>query len=295
MSQPVAAHVPQFAWGQRTVVMAILNCTPDSFTGLGPGLDLKRALRLATESIEAGAEILDIGGESSRPGAAPVSAEVEMARVLPLIKRLARETGTALSIDTTKPEVARAALRAGATIVNDTNGLRADPAMAATVAGHGAMVVAMANLRNVKFTDVVAAVAGQFRESLAIAEGAGIPPEHVILDPGFGFGPSAAQNIELLRRLGELRVFGRPLLVGASRKWTIGRILGGLPVEERLEGTAATVALAIANGADLVRVHDTRAMTRVARVADAIVRGWTDSLPPADHAVETDVTRALAL
>ena len=275
MSAPAPLHVGGrlFDWGRRTYVMSILNVTPDSFAGTGPGVETAAAAARAHEEIADGADVLDIGGESTRPGATPVDAETELRRVLPVIEALAGRIDVPISIDTTKPEVARAALRAGASIVNDVHGLRADPAMARVAAEHGAPVVAMANLRGCSYDDVIVAVTEQLQQSLAIARRAGIPEEGVIVDPGFGFGPRPAENLEILRRLRELRALGRPLLVGTSRKSTIGLVLD-LPVEERVEGTAATVAIAIANGADLVRVHDTRAMVRVARMCDAIVRGW---------------------
>lgn len=282
MSEPAPIWINGrcLAWGRRTYVMAILNITPDSFAGTGPGLDPEAALARARQDLNDGADLIDIGGESTRPGATPVDTETEMRRVLPVIERLASETPALISIDTTKPEVAETALRSGAAIVNDVNGLRGDRRMAEVAAQYRAPVIAMANLRGCRFDDVVQAVLCQFRASLAIAAAAGIPGERVILDPGFGFGPSPEQNLELIRRLPALRSLGRPLLVGTSRKSTIGRVLG-LPVEERVEGTAATVALSIAGGADIVRVHDTRAMVRVARMADAIVRGWSGPDPAA--------------
>jgi dihydropteroate synthase len=270
---PIRAGARTLTWGRRTYVMAILNVTPDSFTGLGPGTDPDAAIERARRDIADGADLIDVGGESTRPGATPVDARTEAARVVPVIERLARSVDVPISIDTMKAEVAEAAVRAGATLVNDVTGLLGDPAMGATVARLGTPLIAMANLRDRQFADVVQAVRAHLRESLAAARRAGIPRNCIILDPGFGFGPSPAQNLELLRRLRALRRLGRPLLVGTSRKSTIGRVLG-LPVEERLEGTAATVALAIANGADIVRVHDTRAIVRVARMADAVVRGW---------------------
>jgi dihydropteroate synthase len=272
---PIRAGARTLAWGRRTYVMAILNVTPDSFTGLGPGTDPDAAIERARRDVADGADLIDVGGESTRPGATPVDARTEAARVVPVIERLARSVDVPISIDTMKADVAEAAVRAGAALVNDVTGLLGDPAMGATVARLGTPLIAMANLRDRRFADVVGAVRARLRESLAVARRAGIPRHCIILDPGFGFGPSPAQNLELLRRLRALRRLGRPLLVGTSRKSTIGRVLG-LPVEERLEGTAATVALAIANGADIVRVHDTRAMVRVARMADAVVRGWPD-------------------
>ncbi|MGH2583292.1 MAG: dihydropteroate synthase [Dehalococcoidia bacterium] len=277
MSAPAALCVGgrRFQWGRRTYVMSILNITPDSFAGTGPGLDPDAALERARRDIADGADIIDVGGESTRPGARSVDVRTELERVMPVVERLTAHTDALISIDTTKPEVADDALYAGAAIVNDITGLRGDPRMAAVAARHGAPVVVMANLRGCRYSEVVAAVLGQLEESFAIAERAGIAADRLIVDPGFGFGPSPVQNLEMIRRLGELRVLGRPILIGTSRKSTIGRILD-LPVEERVEGTAASVALAIANGADLVRVHDTRAMVRVARMSDAIVRGWSE-------------------
>lgn len=279
---PIQAGGRVLAWGRRTYVMAILNVTPDSFSGLGPGLDPEAALERARQDVADGADLLDIGGESTRPGADPVDEATELRRVLPAIERIAAAVEAPVSIDTTKAAVAEAAVRAGASLVNDISGLHADPAMAATVARLGVPVVVMANLRGLRFTDVIAAVTERLRGSLAVARRAGIPRDRVIVDPGFGFGPSPAQNLEMVRRLRALRRFGRPILLGTSRKSTIGRVLD-LPVDQRLEGTAATVALGIANGADIVRVHDTRAIVRVARMTDAIVRGWTPPSGPAER------------
>jgi dihydropteroate synthase len=285
MREPAPIHVRGrcLEWGRRTYVMSILNITPDSFSGIGPGLDSGAAVQRARQDIADGADLIDVGGESTRPGATPVDADTELRRVLPVIERLAATTNALISIDTTKPEVADAALSAGAAILNDIHGLRGDRRMAMVAARHGAPVVAMANLRDCRYGDVVEAVLGQFRETLSIARAAGIPAERVILDPGFGFGPAPQQNLELIRQLTTFRRLGRPLLIGTSRKSTIGRVLD-LPVEERLEGTAATIAVSIVNGVDIVRVHDIRPMVRVARMTDAIVRGWPTSEPAPDGA-----------
>jgi dihydropteroate synthase len=253
--------------------MGILNVTPDSFAGDGlPGLDdaVARAVAMAAD----GADIIDVGGESTRPGFEPVPADEEIRRTVPVIERLARETDVPLSIDTSKAEVARAALAAGAALVNDVHGFRRDPAVAAAAANAGVPAIAMHNQRARPFRDVIGDVTAGLVESLRIAAAQGLPRERVIVDPGFNFGWTPEQALEMLRRLGELCALGRPLLVGTSRKSTIGAVLD-LPVEERLEGTAATVALAVAGGADIVRVHDVREMSRVARMADAVVRGWT--------------------
>ncbi|MFN8558120.1 MAG: dihydropteroate synthase [Dehalococcoidia bacterium] len=261
-----------FAWGRRTYVMGILNVTTDSFSGDGLADDRDAAVALAERLVADGADIVDVGGESTRPNAAPIDSATERARVAPVVARLAATLPVPISVDTSKPAVAAAALAAGASIINDVHGLRGDPAMARVAARHGATVVAMANLRGVSYRDVVAAVREQFRRSLAIAAAAGLAPERVILDPGFGFGPTPAENLELVRRLDAVRLPAHPLLLGPSRKSTIGAVLG-LPVHERVEGTAAVVAIAIDRGVDIVRVHDVRAIARVARMTDAIVRG----------------------
>jgi dihydropteroate synthase len=235
-----------------------------------------------------GADLLDVGGESTRPGATAVSPAEEQRRVVPVIERLAAASGVPIAIDTYRAATAAAALQAGATMVNDVWGLRHDPDMASVVAASGAAVVVMHNRTTPPLVspgvgghfaaadygdDLVAEVLGWLRKSLELADAAGIPRHQIIVDPGIGFGKGLSQNVEVLRRLAEFRALGRPLLLGASRKSFLGRLLGGLPPEERLEATAAAVTLGIANGADIVRVHDVRAMTRVVRVADAIVRG----------------------
>ncbi len=262
-----------FVWGARTFVMGVINCTTDSFAGDGVGSDLEAALSRGMRMVRDGADILDIGAESTRPGFQPVETEVELERVVPLVERLVREVDVPLSIDTSKPAVARAALSAGASMVNDVNGLRGEPELAAVIAEVGAAAVIMHNQRNRPHRDLIGDVQAGLGASMEIAKAAGIPSGQLIIDPGFGFGWQPGQNLEMIRRLGELRTLGRPILIGTSRKSTIGYVLD-LPVEERLEGTAATVALAVANGADIVRVHDVREMGRVARMADAIVRGW---------------------
>lgn len=280
----------ELRWGSRTYVMGILNITPDSFSrdgllleGLTPGQVVQHALERARQMVADGADVLDVGGASSRPGAEqqPVPVEVERQRVIPVIEALAGALPPAvmISIDTTRAEVARVALEAGAALVNDVSGARADPQMLPLVAERGVPIVLMSNLRGQPRRDPLGDVTRQLARCLERALEAGVPWEHIILDPGFGFGLVGAENLQVLARLGELRALGRPLLVGTSRKAHIGRVLG-TPVEDRLEGTAATVALSIAYGADMVRVHDVRAMARVAKMADAVVRGWTES--PAD-------------
>jgi dihydropteroate synthase len=278
----------QLNWGQATHVMGIINVTPDSFSGDGVLLDslskeqvLARVLEQARGFVEAGATLLDIGGESTRPHFTPLSAEEEISRVVPVIKLLREQLGpeVILSIDTYKAEVARQALDAGACMVNDTWALRRDPAMAPLVAARSVPVILMANLRESHHYEVVSDVTRFLAGSIDLALAAGVDWERIIVDPGIGFGMGFAGDLTLLRRLGELRVLGRPLLLGTSRKSSIGRVLGNVPPAERLEGTAATVALGIAQGADIVRVHDVQMMMRVAKMSDAIVR--TGSLPTA--------------
>jgi len=253
--------------------MGVINCTDDSFSGDGLAGDTDAAVAQGLRMVRDSADLLDVGAESTRPGFRPVDATAELARVVPVIQRLARELDVPISIDSTKGDVVRAALDAGATVVNDINGLRADPAVVQAASAARATVVVMHNQRNRPYRDVISDIRAGLVAGCAIAENAGIPTQRLIMDPGFGFGWRPEQSLEMLRRLGELRDLGRPLLVGTSRKRAIGAVLG-LPVDERREGTAATVALAIANGADIVRVHDVPEMVRVARVSDAVVRGW---------------------
>jgi len=261
-----------FDWGSRTYVMGIINVTTDSFSGDGLGLDVEAAVAQGRRFAQEGADILDVGGESTRPGFQAVTLEEEMRRVLPVVERLAREVDVPISIDTYKAPVARAALKAGAHLVNDIWGFRHDPAMAPLVAELGVPAVIMHNQRGRDFHDVIGDIQAGLEVSLGLAEGAGIPHQSLIIDPGFGFGWAEEHNLEMLRRLGELRDLGLPVLVGTSRKSTIGAVLDGVPAEERLMGTAATVAIAIAHGADIVRVHDVAEMVQVCRVADAVLR-----------------------
>jgi dihydropteroate synthase len=268
-------------WGQRTHVMGILNITPDSFSGDGLLAEAvtreelsARVLAQAQQFVAEGAIMLDVGGESTRPDFAPISQEEELARVLPVI-RLLRErlpTEIIISIDTYKAGVARQALDAGACMINDIWGLRRDPAIAALAAERGVPVILMANMRGSVRREIVSDVVRFLAGSIELALEAGVAWERIIIDPGIGFGTTPEENLTLLRRLGELRALGRPILLGTSRKSTIGRVLGGLPPGERLEGTGATVALGIAQGADIVRVHDVREMMRVVKMSDAIVR-----------------------
>ncbi len=270
---PARCGAVPLVWGRRTHVMAILNLTPDSFSGDGLAAAPDTALARALDAVAAGADLLDVGGESTRPGATAVTATEESARVVPLIRALAGRVDVPIAVDTSKAAVAEAALAAGATLINDVRGLQADPDLAAVAARAGVPVVVMHDQVPDDRSDLLASIVGELARRLDRALAAGIAWEQLIIDPGFGFGKGPRQNLELLRRLGEMRTLGRPILAGTSRKGTIGRVLG-LPPDERVEGTAATVALAIAGGADIVRVHDVRAMVRVARMADAVVRGF---------------------
>lgn len=265
--------------GKRTLIMGVLNVTPDSFSDGGKFLDLDAAVARGKRMLAEGADIVDVGGESSRPGATPVPEEEELRRVVPVIARLCSEAGPVVSVDTTKARVAREAIAAGARIINDISAFRADGGMAGLAAETGAGVVLMhmrgtpADMqRDPRYDDVVGEVAEFLRERGSAAVRAGIAAERIVYDPGIGFGKNVEHNLEIVRRLPELRALGRPLLVGPSRKSFIGKVLGDLPVEERLEGTAAAVALAVAGGAAIIRVHDVREMVRVARVSDAVCR-----------------------
>lgn len=265
-------------WGRRTYIMGVLNVTPDSFSGDGV-TDLAAARTRAREMVAEGADIVDVGGESTRPGAVPVPAAEELRRVIPVVEALVGDLHIPISVDTRKAEVARRALRAGAAMVNDVSALRSNPEMAAVVAGAGVPIVLMHGFGTLRGeaeaqgeTDIMVDIARFLRERIALAVGSGIRRDHILIDPGFGFGKTVLQNLEVLRRLQELQVLGRPIVIGTSRKGTIGRVLGGLPPEDRVEGTAATVAAAILHGAEVVRVHDVRAMVRVARMTDAIAR-----------------------
>ena len=262
----------EFRWGTRTFVMGIINATPDSFSG--DGLLLAGAIASRARAFaDAGADVLDVGGESTRPGASPVSVGEEVGRIVPALQAAAA-ADLPMSIDTHKSDVARAALRHGASMINDVWGLQHDPRLADLAVQAGVPLVLMHNQHGKDYRDMVPQVIERLARSVDAAIAAGVPRRNILVDPGIGFGKTPEQNLELLRRLRELRVLGLPILVGTSRKSTIGLVLD-LPVEERLEGTAATVAIAIANGADMVRVHDVHEMVRVARMSDAIVRGWT--------------------
>ena len=272
----------EFRWGERTYVMGIVNLSPDSFSGDGI-TDLAAAVAQARRFASQGADILDIGGESTRPGSAPVSIDEEIKRVVPIIERLVAEVPIPLSIDTYKSEVARQALKAGAKMLNDQWGLKRDPHLAELAAEWGVPLILMSNQRDkggydagvqrdtAYYEDVMLEVTSSLRKSLELALRQGVPRENVILDPGIGFGKTWRQDLEVIRRLEELKELGRPILIGPSRKSLIARVLN-LPADERVEGTAAVIAIGIARGADIVRVHDVQQMVRVCRMSDAIIR-----------------------
>lgn len=265
--------------GTRTLVMGILNATPDSFSDGGLYADPSAAVDHAYEMATQGADIIDIGGQSTRPGAEPISASEEIDRVVSVIQEAAPNLDIPISIDTYSAEVAEAALDAGAVLVNDISGGTFDSDMPALLAGRRCPVVLMHTLgapkdmqTNPRYEDLMGDICRSLRDRMAALVDARVDEKLVILDPGIGFGKTPEHNIEILRRLAELKSIGRPILVGTSRKSTIGKVLGGLPPEERVEGTAATVALSIAHGADFVRVHDVKEMVRVSRMTDAVVR-----------------------
>ena len=272
----------EFHWGERTYVMGIINVSPDSFSGDGI-TDPEAAVTQAQHFVSQGADILDVGGESTRPGSAPVVIDEEIRRIVPVIERLASVVNVPLSVDTYKSEVARPALEAGATIINDQWGLKHDPKLAELAARKGVPIILMSNQRDkggynagaqrdtAYYRDVMVEVKSSLQKSIEMAVDRGVPMENIILDPGIGFGKTWQQDIEIVRRLRELRELGRPILIGPSRKSLIAKVLD-LRADERVEGTAAVVAISIANGADIVRVHDVQQMARVCRMSDAIVR-----------------------
>ncbi len=258
--------------GERTLIMGILNITPDSFSDSGQFFDMDRALKHAHEMVELGADIIDIGGESTRPNAALVTTEEELRRVLPVLERLVSELAVPVSVDTYKAEVARQALQAGAHIINDVWGLKADPAMVKTVARYEDVpLVMMHNQKGTEYISMMDDILAALQESIDLALAAGVRQENLIIDPGIGFGKNLDQNLEVMKRLWEFKTLGYPMLLGTSRKSMIGNTLN-LPANERIEGTAATVAFGIAQGADIVRVHDIGAMQRVVRMTDAMYR-----------------------
>lgn len=259
-------------FGERTLIMGILNVTPDSFSDGGDFFTVDRAVDQAKRMIAEGADIIDLGGESSRPGHLQITAQEELNRVLPVIVRLAAETDTIISLDTIRAEVAEEAIHHGVHLINDIWGLQGDPAMAEVVARLQVPVVIMHNQATTDYTDLMGDMTAFFQRSLAIAREAGIPEDQIILDPGIGFGKTPLQNVEVMGHLEPFVDLGYPFLLATSRKSTLGKILD-LPPKERLEGTIATTVLGIAQGVDMVRVHDVKENLRAALVADAIIRG----------------------
>lgn len=279
-----------FEWGKQTYVMGIVNVTPDSFSGDGLATNaawVARAVEQGVAQVAAGAHILDVGGESTRPGSAPTSLEEELRRVIPVIRALRQQVSVPISVDTYKAEVARQAIEAGATLINDVWGLRMDEGMAHVAAESGAGLILMHNRSKPKdavqearlggryvgvaYQNLIEDIQRELQASVELALSVGVRRERIILDPGIGFGKTVEQNLEIIRRFSEFRALGIPLLAGPSRKSFIGYTLD-LPPDQRLEGTAAVVALCIQQGADIVRVHDVAALSRVARMTDAVVR-----------------------
>ena len=259
-----------FRWGERTYVMGVINVSPDSFSG--DGLDsTDKAIKQAHRFISEGVDILDIGGESTRPQSKPITIREELDRIIPVIRQLIGKVKVPISVDTYKPEVARRVLDHGVDMINDIWGLRYEKELAKLVAVKKVPIVLMSNQRNNPERYIIPAVIADLKKAVDIALDAGIAWENIIIDPGIGFGKKLEQNYELLRRLDELKILGRPILLGTSRKSMIGITLN-LPENDRLEGTAATNAIGILKGADIIRVHDVRELIRVAHMSDAIIR-----------------------
>lgn len=262
-----------FDYGKKTYIMGILNVTPDSFSDGGDYSNVDIAVNHAKEMVESGADIVDLGGESTRPGHKYVDAKEESSRILPVIKRLKEEINVPISVDTYKSEVAEAALNLGVEMINDVWGLRKDKNMAKTIAKHNAYVCIMHNQDGTDYDkDIMESIKDFLQESIKLGIDAGIKKEKIVLDPGIGFGKTFEQNLEVLKRLGELNDLGYPILLGTSRKSVIGNVLNVEP-KERVEGTIATTVLGIRDGVDIVRVHDVKENLKAAQMADAIYRG----------------------
>ncbi|MEE9524496.1 MAG: dihydropteroate synthase [Thermodesulfovibrionales bacterium] len=269
-----------FDFSEKTFIMGILNITPDSFSDGGSFIKADTAVEHAINMVEEGADIIDIGGESTRPGSDAITVSEELERVIPVIEKLSGRIRVPISIDTYKAEVAQKAIDEGASIVNDISGLRFDPEMPGVVSRNEVSVVIMhikgtpKNMqKNPIYGNLIKEIIEYLEESIAIAEKAGVHHEKIIVDPGIGFGKMFEDNLEIINRLSEFRRLGKPVLIGASRKAFIGEVLGDAPVGDRVEGTAAAVAISIMNGADIVRVHDVKEMKKVAKVSDAIKSG----------------------
>jgi len=261
-----------FQWGKQTYIMGILNVTPDSFSDGGNYIDTDSALERAEQMVREGAHIIDVGGESTRPGYVMVPAEEEIRRVVPVIRELSKRLSVPVSIDTYKARTAEEAIKAGASIINDIWGLKHDPEMAEVAAAHDVYVCITHNrTTGTGYKNIIEDILSELRESIEIAFRAGVKDDKIIIDPGIGFAKTWEQNIIVLRHFAELKRLGYPILLGASRKSFIGKVLG-LEVHDRLEGTLAVTALGIKGGADIVRVHDVLENARVAKMADSIVR-----------------------
>jgi len=264
--------------------MGVINVSPDSFSGDGLA-DVEEAVASAKRLTSEGADIIDIGGESTRPSSTPISTDEELRRVIPVVEKLAQEISVPLSVDTYKLEVARQALNAGANMINDIWGLKKEPRLADLAAQKGVPIVLMSNQRGCPCPDIMSAVISDLKRAIKQALDAGVPRENIIVDPGIGFGKTPKQNLEVLRRLEELQTLNRPILLASSRKFSVRSVFNLTPEQrlneaacvpkrkQRLEETAATIAIGIAKGADIVRVHDVKEMTRVCKMSDAIVRG----------------------
>jgi dihydropteroate synthase len=272
---PTRCGNTEFRWGEKTYIMGICNLSPDSFSGDGLGDDIEATVAQAERMVAEGADIIDIGGESTRPGTEPLSVDDidnELRLVIPAIERLFSELTVPLSIDTYKAGVARRAVKAGASLINDIWGLKRDPRIAGVAAEAGVPIILMANEREAPpRAGIMARVIADLEAGINTAVEAGVARENIIIDPGIGFGKSLEQNLEIVNRLAELKSLGQPILLGTSRKSMIGLVLD-LPPDQRLEGNLAATAIGIANGADMVRVHDVRPTARVCRMSDAIIR-----------------------
>lgn len=274
---PVQAGKYTFDFGKRTYIMGILNVTPDSFSDGGDFVDIEAAILHAKQMVEDGADIIDIGGESTRPGFAEVNVQQELDRVIPVIERLAKEIDVPISIDTYKAEVADRAIQAGAVIVNDIWGMQKDPKMVEIVAKHQVPIILMHNQQGTAYSnDIMEEICMFLRHSIDLGLQAGIKLENMILDPGIGFGKTSEQNVIVMARMGELNDLGCSILLGTSRKSFIGKILDLTP-KERVEGTVATTVMGIMQGVDIIRVHDIKENLRAAKVTDAVVRGWINN------------------
>lgn len=261
-----------FHWGSRTYIMGILNVTPDSFSDGGKFHNFDQALFHAEEMVKEGADIIDVGGESTRPGYQRISDEEEIERIAPILEALLKEIEVPISVDTYKSGVAKAALEIGVDIINDIWGLLEDKELAKLAAQYNVPLIMMHNKKDTQYNSLMDEILASLRYSVSLAKEAGVPDQNIILDPGIGFGKDLEQNIEVMRHLEEFRTLGYPILLGTSRKSIIGKTLD-LPANERMEGTAATVTLGIAKGAaDIIRIHDVKEMVRVARMTDAMVR-----------------------